>query len=258
MNLRLQNILDYLQKHGFAAPDELAQNLGVSAITIRRDLVKLEKTAMLKRVHGGAVSIRAPLSVPHIAARFRQNTAAKRSIAIYAASMVKHGERIFLDAGSTCHYLAECLPEHLNLTVITHSLDNLNVLKRKTGIRTICLGGELEEQLNAFVGPLTEMQLSQFFAEKAFIGAAGIDRKYGCVNNTLVERNLKATMNRQAKEAFILADRSKFGVTAFHRSLPLAEMKAVITNRGLPAETLRAMRKAGIRVVCVPDCHARP
>lgn len=254
LNHRLQTIPDYLQKHGFASPDELARNLGVSAITIRRDLVKLEQRAMLKRVHGGAVPIRTPLLVPHIAARFRQNTAAKRAIARFAAGLVKRDERIFLDAGSSCYYLAECLPEHLNLTVITHSLDNVNVLKRKTGIRTICLGGEFDEKLNAFVGPLTEMQLSQFFAEKAFIGAAGIDPKYGCVNNTLIERTIKVTMNRQAKEAFILVDCSKFGVTAFHRSVPLAEMKSVITNRGLPVETLRTMQKAGIRVICVP-CH---
>lgn len=251
LNGRLQTILDYLQKHGFSAPDELARFLEVSAITIRRDFAKLEEQGMLKRVHGGAVPIQTPFLVPHVAARLRQHAAAKRAIAKFAAGLIKPDEKIFLDAGSTCCYLAECLPEDLNLTVITHSFDNVNILKQKKGLRVICIGGELDENLNAFVGTLAEVQLSQFFVNKAFIATAGIAPEYGCVNNTVVERNIKLTMNRQAKEAYILADSSKFGVKAFHKSMPFSEIKSIVTDRRPPGKIIRTMRKAGVRILCV-------
>jgi DeoR/GlpR family transcriptional regulator of sugar metabolism len=248
VNIRERRILDYLRRHGFATAESLAEMLDVAAITARRDLIKLEQQGLLKRVHGGAVPLGSEL-VSHIAARLRQNAPAKRAVALLAAGLVERGETLFLDAGSTCCHLAECLPEDFDLTVVTHSLDNINVMKQKDGIRIFCPGGELDERLNAFLGPLTENQLSQFFVDKAFLGAAGIDVVRGCVDNTTAERNIKAGMNARARKAYILADAAKFGVAAFHQSVPLGDIKTIVTNKGVADQPARLLRKAGVHIL---------
>ena len=250
-NARERAILDHVKRNGFVSPAAVAEHIGVSAITARRDLTKLERLGLLRRVHGGAVPVPDSLAVSHVASRLRQNAAAKRQIARFAAALVHRGDTLFLDAGSTCYYLAECLPAEFGLTVITHSLDNVNALKGRAGIRVLCPGGELDEMLNAFVGPLADAHLAQFFVDKAFIGTAGVDLARGCVNNTVVERAIKNMMNRRARESFIVADASKLGVTAFHQSIALKDVRTLITTRGGPQAIVRRLTKAGIHVVQV-------
>lgn len=238
-----------LTKKGFASPDGLAEILGVSAITVRRELMRMEKHGLLRRVHGGAIPLQNETAITHVASRLHKNAKAKRAIAAFAAGLIRHGDTIFLDAGSTCYYLAECLAENMDLTVITHSLDNINILRQKLGIRILCPGGELNERLNAFVGPLTEIQLERFFPDKAFIASAAIDPQMGCSNNAIMERNIKTTMNAHARESFIIADASKMGVSAFHQTIALKEIKTVITNQDAPQGIIRQLKKAGINVL---------
>lgn len=249
MNSRQRAILDVLATNSFASPDGLAAILGVSAITVRRELIRMERRELLRRVHGGAIPVQNETAITHVAARLHQNAQAKRAIAAFAAQLIRRGDTFFLDAGSTCYYLAKCMPENLDLTVVTHSLDNVNMLRQKMGVHILCTGGELNERLNAFVGPLAEGQVKQFRPDKAFIASAGIDPEQGCTNNAIIERNIKTTMNARARDSYILADASKLGILAFHQSIALKDIKTVITNRNAALSVVRRLRKAGIRVL---------
>jgi len=221
----------------------------VAAITVRRDLVWLEKAGHLKRVHGGAIPCDSPLAVTHVNSRLRAATDEKRAIARAAASLVRPGEHLFLDAGSTCRFLAEALPDNHDLTVITHSLDNVSALAHRPGFHLIVLGGEFDPRLNAFISPMTETALSAFHANKSFLGAIGVDARGGVSSNSLSEERIKALMARQAKSTIVLADSSKLGKVAFRAVLPLSKVSCVITDAGAPAAFCAALRRKGVKVV---------
>jgi DeoR/GlpR family transcriptional regulator of sugar metabolism len=248
MDARRHQILDYIASKGFATPEELARQHSVAAITVRRDLVWLEKAGHLKRVHGGAIPCDSPLSVTHVNARLRAATEEKRAIARAAADQVRAGEHLFLDAGSTCRFLAEALPDNQDLTVITHSLDNASVLAHRPGFRLILLGGEFNPRLNAFVSPMTETELSAFHADKAFLGAVGMDAD-GVTSNSLSEERIKAVMAQQAHATFVLADSSKLGKAAFRVVVPLSRGSCVITDAAGPAPFCAALHRKGVKVV---------
>lgn len=245
---RKQQILDYICSKGFATPEELARQCRVAPITARRDLTWLEQEGLIKRVHGGAVPSAAPLAVTHVSVRMRAEAEAKRAIADAAAQMVRHGERIFLDAGSTCVFLAEALPNDLDLTVITHSVENVTILARKQGVRIISPGGEFDVWLNAFIGSLTETALAVFHTDKAFLGTTGISLEHGFTDNSLSEGQIKALAAKNARETIVLCDSSKFGHTAFRSSLPLRAAAQIITDSGAPDQFCADMRQQGIQV----------
>lgn len=253
MNIeRHKEIFEYISRNGFATPDELAGCFNISAVTIRRDLINMEREQLIKKVHGGAtLATSAVFSVP-FQLRVRQNAESKKAIAKYAVSLIKRGETIFLDAGSTCYYLAEILPEHMNLRVITHSCENVSVLKAKQGIEVICSGGELDRSICAYVGPITERFLREFYADKSFLAAAYINIEQGCINNKITETTIKRLIYEQAKERFLLVDSSKFGVHGFHCSIGIDEFKGtIITDKGLSKEQKTLFSKKGISLITV-------
>ncbi|MFZ2657339.1 MAG: DeoR/GlpR family DNA-binding transcription regulator [Victivallales bacterium] len=232
---RLEKIFDFIQKNGFSSPDKIAPVIGVSAITIRRDLKLLKSEGLIKQVYGGVVPLIKNIVDAPVSWRMTRDVERKKKIAEYAASLVKKNETLMIDAGSTCHFLCESLPEDKNLRVITHSIENVNVLKNKKGIEVICPGGILNAKLGAFYGSSTETELAFFFADKSFIGSSGISIMMGCVNSFVFETKIKMIMNTQAKESYILADSSKFEVSGYTSNIPISSIKRIITNSVSPA-----------------------
>jgi len=251
MNTRKQQILSYISSKGFATPEELARQQNVAAITIRRDLTDLEKSGHLKRVHGGAISCNSPLSITHVNTRLRTAVDEKRAIARAAAALVRNGEHIFLDAGSTCRFLAEALPDNQNITVITHSLDNVTALAHRPGFHLIMLGGEFDPRLNAFISPMTETEIAAFRANKAFLGAIGVDESGRVSSNYLGEERIKLLMSKQAKETIVLVDSSKLGGAAFRTVLTLPKKSCLITDANAPAHFRSTLQRKGIQVIMV-------
>lgn len=252
MHERRDIIVEFLRRKGFASVDELAERTGASAITIRRDLTALEEAGLARRTHGGAVPQAEMLGAVHIHIRLGEHPERKRAIARHAATLIQPAGSLFLDAGSSCAALAEVLPENKNLTVISHSLTVLNVLKRKAGIRLIALGGEYDSALDANLGPMTEMNLARFSIDQAFLGASGIDPTLGCVNNSVAETNIKQAANRLARQSYVLADSSKFGASGLYRTIPIEEVKHLITDGFATPAQVRALQHVGVEVTLVP------
>lgn len=250
---RRDRVCEYVTRHGFVGVEELAAWMQVSAITARRELSRLEGEGLIRRVHGGAVPFVAPFAAPHIAERRLEHAEAKRELARFAADQVRRGDRIFIDAGSTCAALAAALPEDRDLTVITHSLDVIGCVVRKIGVHLISLGGEFDPQLNAFVGTLAEGQAATFRADKAFLGVTGIDGKTGFTITTTAESALKRLMAGQAQARYVLADAAKLGRLGFHAIFPPGWDATVITDRSCTAGQLAFFRKHGIRIRIAKD-----
>lgn len=253
MSSRQSTIVDYVTKNGFATATDLAERLNVSAITVRRDFKQLEAERKLQRVHGGAVPADRTQYAALMAARMAANVEEKKLLAAHAVSLLREGQKVFLDAGSTCYFVADAIPDDLRIVVITHSVDNINALRAKSGVKLIGLGGEFESKLDAFVGPTVEHQLAQLRANIAFVSAMSIDRHRGTCDDTVVERGIKCHMIRNAEEAHIIVDSSKFSHVSLYNSVPIDQIPNILTTPQAPGEVIQALRSAGISVEIVPE-----
>ncbi|MCX7669549.1 MAG: DeoR/GlpR family DNA-binding transcription regulator [Anaerolineae bacterium] len=241
---------------------ELAEELGTSEMTIRRDLDELEARGICQRIHGGAISLRVQEyrgpTYPSYGQREQQQAREKTAIARAAAALVRPADVIAIDSGTTAAYLAQALRNIYPLTVITNSLRVLDQLHDVTSIALICPGGvlSLEDRHLAsgdlsFVGPLTVAALRNFRPNKAFITASGLTVANGITNAALLQAEIKRTLIEIAEEAILITDHTKFGRAS---GFLVAEMKAfrtVITDVAAPPEDVAALRRLGITVVLV-------
>jgi DeoR/GlpR family transcriptional regulator of sugar metabolism len=250
---QLRSILDYMEMSGgFASVKTLADEMGVSEMTIRRYLAKLEGNGSVARVSSGAVRTHQLREGDQdFKAALQHYEQEKRAIASHAVSLLNKRQIIFLDTGSTCYYVARYLPEDASITVITYSLDIVSALRNRKGIRVINPGGELDSTLNVLAGPQAEQVLSSFNADIAFLGVGGIDPRLGTQENTLVQIPLKRTMARNSTHSYVLADSSKLGHRSYFTGTPLTELREVITTTAADPKQVQMVRDAGVIVTTV-------
>jgi len=240
--LRRKRILDVLARDQYESIQALSAALRVSAMTIRRDLDRLEAEGLIRRTHGGAVSESLGLVDLDYAARRGQNAKAKRQIGEAAAALVHDGEVIFLDAGSTVLAMAEFLV-HKRITVVTHSLPIVEKLAGREGIELFFLGGQVRRDLMSAVGFRAEETLATFHLDKAFLGTAGMDLKRGPNHSAPEEIPIKKLAARLANQVILLADRAKIGRPGTIYFLPIAGIDVFITD-GKAAAEVKPMGRA--------------
>jgi DeoR/GlpR family transcriptional regulator of sugar metabolism len=229
----------------------LADEFGVSEMTIRRDLAALEDKAHIQRTHGGAVLTERMMLEFDYRARREQNRAAKCAIAAEARKLVRPGHRLILDTGTTTLEFAALLKDGENLTVITPSLAVASELQHAPGVEVILLGGVMREGSPDLTGPLTEHSLEILAADIAFQGADAIGLDGAIYNSDLRLARVDKLMRRISKQCCVLADATKIGTTALARSGSLADVDIFITDRSAPADALRRFTKLGAKVVTV-------
>lgn len=221
-------------------------------MTIRRDLDALEAQAHIFRTHGGAMLTEKMILEFDYRDRRETNGAAKRAIATEARKLVKSGQRLILDTGTTALELAALLKDGVELTVITPSLAVASELQHATGVDVILLGGVIREGSPDLTGPLTEHGLDMFAADLAFQGADGIGADGSIYNSDLRLARVDQIMRRVSERCCVLADHTKIGVTALARSGSLAEVDVFITSTGAPADALRRFAELGPEVIVAP------
>jgi DeoR/GlpR family transcriptional regulator of sugar metabolism len=243
---RRELILRTLRTDGPAAVGTLAERLGVSQATIRRDLVQLDKEGRLSRVHGGAVSA-ADTDDP-FAEVAMQRVAEKDAIAARCAELVKDGEAVLLDIGTTAHRLARKLHGR-SLTVITSNLVVYEELKDDSDIQIVLLGGIVRRSYHSLVGFLTEDNLRQVHADRLFLGTSGVRPGGQVMDTTAVEVPLKRAMIAAADQVVLLADAGKFPGTGIAKVCGPEDVDVVVTNAPADEMTAAALREANVEVV---------
>ncbi len=245
-------ILDALARLGRVEVGALAREIGVSAVTIRQDLAFLEEHRRLRRTHGGAIPLEAGFELPFAETEIA-NSAEKNAIARAAAAMIREGETILLDVGTTTTALARALIARrgLSLTVITNALNIACLLEGAPGITVIVTGGTLRAEQHSLVNPLGLEVLAHLRADRAFIGASGIESAAGVTNANLPEAEIKSAMLKQAREKILVADGSKIGRIAAALVAPVAEFDRLVTGRSAPAAELDRLRQMGLAVTKV-------
>ncbi len=228
--------------------EELTQQLGVSAATIRRDLGELERLGELRRVYGGAVSTGGRLDEPLFDDKTSVAASEKRRIAQAALGFVKPNDTIYLDGGSTVLELARLLKDRSNVTVVTNSLRAAAELAGR-GPRLILVGGELRRLAQTTVGPLTRFIIRELHVDKAFMGTIGLSLAEGLTTTDPTEAYTKELVMEHAREVILLADSSKAHKISFTRAGRLEEVQVLITDGKFDRKLARDLRKRGVEVV---------
>jgi DeoR/GlpR family transcriptional regulator of sugar metabolism len=239
-------ILQALRVGGPATVTGLSEQLQVSEATIRRDLIQLSNEGLLRRVYGGAVPVTDRDDPFTEVAEVR--TAEKDDIGRRCAELVRDGETVLLDIGTTAHRVARHLRDR-SLTVITSSLAVVEELQDEPEIRLILLGGMLRRDYRSLVGFLTEDNLRQVHADRLFLGTSGVRPNGQVMDTTVVEVPVKRAMIAASDEVVLVADVGKFPGAGMARVCGPEELDAVVTNTDSDPATLAAMRDAGVDVI---------
>lgn len=239
-------ILKEIEERGSVSVLDLAQRLNVSEMTVRRDLVDLEKEGLIRRVHGGAVSGRGRSFEPSLVLRETQHRDEKAIIGKLAAELVADGDSIALDIGSTAFQVALNLIGRHNLTVITPSLKIANVLVNQPDIRLILPGGIVRHGELSLTGDLARRALEGLFVDRLFLGVGAIDSRDGLTEYNWDDALVKQAMVQSAKEVILIADASKFEKVAFARVAPLSAVHMLVTTELPPPQLLDALEKADV------------
>lgn len=246
---RHDKIFQMLQKDGAVTTAKLIALFGVSIETVRRDLLVLEQSGKLMRVHGGAVAKAGMKAYPTLQQRTKEFREEKYQLSREAVRFISEGDIISIDAGSTAIAFAEVLKESFTrLTVVTHSKDVFDLLCNHREFSLILLGGQYARGDNAFYGQLTMDMLRSLHAQKAFIFPSAVSIEYGICDFQQELYPVQKQLMHTADQAYILADSSKFEKTAL---LKLDDMKPeyiYITDAALPEEAVRLYRENGLQI----------
>ena len=255
--LRRDRIRELLDERGFVRVADISDDFGVSRVTARTDLDTLVDQGDAVRVHGGAMPVQGRGAVESpIELATATSAHAKQRIGEAAAAMVRSGQSVIVDVGSTGLALARALKARRDLAdvvVITNGLTiALELESEIPRFSVIVTGGSLRPLQHSLVDPLAGSLLSQVHADLAFIGCNGVDAGHGVTNVNLPEAEVKARMVRAAERVVVVADASKLGVRQLGRVAGLEAFDALLTDDGAAPETIALLREAGLAVTLVP------
>lgn len=253
LNERRQRILNELRTSGAASVPELAETLGVSPSTIRRDLEILDRNGELTRSYGGAV-LRSGMTVqegaesPETPYDDSADIDLKVRIAKAALPYVQDGSVVLLDIGTTTPFLARMLRGR-DITVVTSNLAVFDELRNDSAVRVVLLGGVLRRNMRTLVGSLTVASLQQISADVMFLSCTGVRPGGAIVDDMAVETPLKQAMIAASDKVVLLASEAKFPGTGALRVCALADVDVLVTTDGAPIEAIEMCRASGGEVV---------
>ncbi|WP_407928535.1 DeoR/GlpR family DNA-binding transcription regulator [Clostridium guangxiense] len=245
---RQKQISSMLNKNGSIKVNELSEYFKVSEATIRRDLQEMENRKILKRTHGGAVKIDITNFEPSFIDKKDEKLGEKLAIAKYAASIIKDGDTIILDSGTTTLEVAKNILAK-NLTVITNSIDIAEQLSNNKDMELIITGGSLRFNTRAMVGRTCEDIFKYFRVDKAFIGANGISAIEGITTPNFIEAQTKKAMMNSANKVFIVADSSKFENVCLSVICEIKDVTSIITSGDIADEVISDFQSRGVDII---------
>lgn len=246
---RRRVILERMRSGMAVKVGDLSTEFSVSESTIRRDLRELEESGLLERTHGGALPNDSTLDEPSFAEKTDQHLAEKRAIGVLAASLVRDGDSVILDAGTTTLEVARALRGRKNLTVVTNAFHIAAELADQDSIHVIVTGGTIKGNTLALVGPTAERTLEEVNVDWAFIGTNGLDTERGLTTPTQVEAVVKRRMIAAARQSVVVVDSSKVGRVGFATIAPLHQIHMLVSDSGLSAGVAADIEQRGVKVL---------
>lgn len=228
---RRKEIILLLKKEKRASVKQLSKKFDVSRATIRRDLSELEKNGFIRRTHGGAILSGTSKLEPSFKEKEDKLAPEKKEIGKTAAEIIKNGDTIFIDAGTTTRYIIDNLKNKKDLTIVTHALHIINKINEiDLDCELVVIGGNFKWSTEAMIGPLAEDSLRKLRVDKSFIGANGFSLDSAATTPDLREAKIKEIALEIAGENFLLFDQSKWEEVYFYKFDKLKQINFIITD----------------------------
>lgn len=248
MNKRTNQILEFLTMENKIEVSQLAEKLGVSQVTVRKDLDELERQGIIVREHGFACLG----SADNLHGRIAYHYEAKRKIAKRAAELISDGDTLMIESGSCCALLAEELTvSKKDLTIITNSAFISEYIRGRSNFQIVLLGGIYQQDSQVLVGPMIRQCVENFYVKLFFIGTDGYSRQTGFTNRDQMRAQAVRDMARQAEHIVVLTESEKF---SRHGVVPLNlrdYLRTVITDDQIPQATVDGLRECQIEVITI-------
>ena len=250
---RHKYILDKLNKYGFVRITDVANELGVTKVTIRKDVKILESKGLLYKVHGSARPANPHVADLDVHVKDNINRDAKRLIAQRAVELLDDNDSIIIASGSTIYSFAEEIKmrqwHHLN--IVTPFLRLGVLLNEAENVNVVQLGGTVHKKSLSVLGEEAARELDDCICSKVFFGVDGIDPEHGITTSTIDEAKLTRRMMHAASQVIVLADSSKFGQRGFGRICALEDIDVIVTDERIPEQMISIIEEAGVDLIIV-------
>jgi DeoR family transcriptional regulator of aga operon len=252
LNLERQTkILQLIDQRGKVEVSELSKLFKISEVTIRNDLKDLHQRGLVRRAHGGAVRIETVNVDATLQVKASLRADEKQRIGAAAAGLIKDGDTVILDSGTTTHHIARQIKDRKNLTVITNGINIAMELLGAKDVRLVLLGGMVRQNSYSAVGHFAEDMLRQLSADKLFLAVDALDLDFGLSTPNPEESKVNQLMVQVAAEKILVADSSKFGKRSLSRIVPLSAIDKLITDSSITPAFESSLREHGLELVIV-------
>lgn len=246
---RRAKILQILEAEGQVSVHKLSKLFDISEVSIRKDLNHFENKRLLIRTRGGGIKP-APVSFDlKVTEKSKKNYKEKQMIGKKAVELIKAGDSIILDSGSTTLEIVRNLTEFNALTVITTSIPIADMLCEYKNIKVVLPGGDVRKNMKSVVGSVAEQAIQNYYCDIAFLGVDGIDTDYGLSTPSTEEASIARAIMKAAREVVVVCDSSKLGKRSFAFMSPISAVNTIITDENLSNEDRVKFEKANVRVI---------
>lgn len=226
---RISSMANYIIEQGEVTTEELARKFDVSIVTVRRDLNKLEKDNVIKKIYGGAKANSDKLKT--FIQRRSLNPESKKHIVNIAKDYIKDGDRIFIDSGTTVEHILDLIDKNIHLTIFTNNLFIVNVASKMPNVNLFIVGNFYNSSSNSFTYWGKRTELYSFNIDKAFMCTSGFTIKDGLTNKNPIEQEIKSMVCKLADYIFLLVDDSKLGKTSLMTYAQVKDIDMIVTNK---------------------------
>ncbi|MEN6593677.1 MAG: DeoR/GlpR family DNA-binding transcription regulator [Clostridiaceae bacterium] len=249
IDARRKQILEILRRDGQVRVSQLSELLGATVVTIRSDLDALEQDGYLERTQGGGIQTMKNYYNLEFQRRKQEHMEMKKAIAATAAGMVRDGDTLFINSGTTTYFTAVELKKRKNINVVTNSISVAIELGGLPTFRVILLGGDISAQYSFTYGEDVKEQISRYRADWAILSVDGICPGVGLTTYHAEESVIDRIMMDRSREAIIVADSTKLGRESFSRISDLRNVGVWITDRNADSQLVERITQEGVKVV---------
>lgn len=246
---RLEMITAVLHTRGECRTRQLAEQFNLSEMTLRRDFHTLEQRGLLRRVHGGAVLLNSDVNYSK---RLEFDQIQKQAIGRAAVGLIKSGQTIYIDAGTTTLEMARTIRQGLahvtHLQIVTHGITIASELAGHIPYNVQLIGGDVYQNALSTVGPVALSQINNLHVDIFFMGAVAVSQEHGWGNSNHVEAVIKRAVIEHSKQTCALVDSSKWGQDSYSPIVGLGSITNWVTNRGLSQDAIDAAKNAKVSV----------
>ena len=245
LSKREKQILDLIAADPSLTIACISETLGVSTVTVRANLGRLEDQGLVIRSRGGA----SPAFHPDILRRLKSEKDVKNRIAKAAAALVKEGDTIMIEAGTTTALIAKYLMGKRNIRIVTNSTLILPYARTNPGIDLSVIGGTFHPETESMVGPAALEELNSFYVKMAFVGTDGFTLENGLSSYFQEGAAVLKKVVQRSEKTILVADSTKYGRTGFVSILPISSVEKIITDTDFPEHAIEALKKRNVDLI---------